>query len=65
LASFDDVQNGKTPGLDSAAPPSGATKAASSSGQAAATQAYGIVGQPDKVRKTNIGAFIDGLLGLK
>ena len=63
LASFDDIQNSKVPGLNSS--PSGATTAASASGQAAATQAYGIVGKPDTSRKSSIGAFIDGLLGIK
>jgi len=65
LASFNSAQNGSTSATVSAATTSGATKGVSSSAQAAATQAYGIVGKPDTSHQTSIGAFIDGLLGVK
>ncbi|HEY3843989.1 MAG TPA: MlaD family protein [Acidimicrobiales bacterium] len=62
MATFDALQNSTVP---AAGQPAGstATKPASTSGQAAANQAYGIIGQPDTSKPSSLGALINQLLG--
>jgi virulence factor Mce-like protein len=59
LSQFEDVQNDGTPGLSSA-PTSGATTA----GNTASTEAYGMAGQPDTGKGTSLGSYVSGLLGV-
>ncbi len=60
MATFDALQNSTVPAGSAA---SAATKPASTSGQAAANQAYGIIGQPDTSKPSSLGALINQLLG--
>jgi phospholipid/cholesterol/gamma-HCH transport system substrate-binding protein len=62
MASFNALQNSAT-SATTIAP--GATSSATSSGQAAATQVYGIIGQPDTSKPTTLGGLINQLLGVK
>jgi len=61
LSQFDDIQNAQTPGMSSST--ANVTEGATVAGQAAANQAYGIVGEPDTSKSTNVGSVIKNLLG--
>jgi hypothetical protein len=62
MAAFNALQNGSSA---TTVPTPGATSGAAASGSAAATQAYGIVGQPDTSKTTGLGGLINQLLGVK
>jgi virulence factor Mce-like protein len=62
MAAFNALQSKATP---TATPAPGATTNASAAGSAAATQVYGIIGQPDTAKKTGLGSLINQLLGVK
>jgi hypothetical protein len=62
MSNFDKLQGNAASTVSSA--PS-ATAGATASGQAAATQAYGMVGQPDTSKSTGLGGLINELLGKK
>ncbi len=63
MAAFNALQNSTAPSTTTVAP--GATSNATTSGQAAATQVYGIIGQPDTSKPTTLGGLINQLLGVK
>ena len=58
MAAFDALQSN----TGSALSPN-ATSAANAAGATAATQAYGIVGQPDTSKPASLGTIINQLLG--
>jgi virulence factor Mce-like protein len=61
MAAFNALQNNT--GSTTLSP--GATTGAAASGKAAATQVYGIIGQPDTSKPTGLGGLINQLLGGK
>jgi phospholipid/cholesterol/gamma-HCH transport system substrate-binding protein len=61
MASFDALQANSS--AATSAPSTTATQPATSSGQAAANQAYGIIGQPDTSKPASLKSIIDQLLG--
>jgi virulence factor Mce-like protein len=65
LATFNALQTSSSSTTPSAptTTSSSPTSAAASAGQAAANQAYGMIGQPDTSKPTTIGGIIDQLLG--
>ncbi len=63
LATFNALQSPSSTTPSAAATSSPPTAAAASAGQAAANQAYGMIGQPDTSKPTTIGGIIDQLLG--
>jgi virulence factor Mce-like protein len=62
MASFNALQS-STPSTTTLAP--GATSGSAAAGKAAATQVYGIIGQPDTSKPTSLGGLINQLLGGK
>jgi ABC-type transporter Mla subunit MlaD len=61
MAAFNALQQGTT--TPSLTP--GATAGAATAGKAAATQVYGIIGQPDTSKPASLGTIINRLLGVK
>jgi phospholipid/cholesterol/gamma-HCH transport system substrate-binding protein len=58
LSQFKEAQYAATPVLASAS-----TASSKSAAQSTATEAYGLVGQPDRSKNATIGSYVEGLLG--
>jgi hypothetical protein len=61
LAAFNALQGNNAPAAPTSSP--NATAGAQAAGQAAANQAYGMVGQPDTSQGTSLGGIVNQLLG--
>ena len=63
LSTFNALQGGSTPSAASTPQPAATTSGADNAAAAAANQAYGLIGQPDQSKPTNLGGIITQLLG--
>jgi hypothetical protein len=66
LATFNALQGASptaAPTVPASQQPASVTSGAHSAGAAAANQAYGLAGQPDQSKPTNLGGIINQLLG--